>query len=121
MEKAAEELRRRWGSDCIRLEITDQYPNMAKWLEDKPEIVALAVAAMRLAGVEDPVAVAIRGGTDGSQLTSKGLPCPNLPCGTQYAHGRYEFVSVQALTTCKEMVKHLVSADLVKRVMEENL
>ena len=121
MEKASEELRRRWGSDCIRLEITDQYPNMAKWLEDKPEIVALAVAAMRLAGVEDPVAVAIRGGTDGSQLTSKGLPCPNLPCGTQYAHGRYEFVSVQALTTCKEMVKHLVSADLVKRVMEENL
>ncbi|MBO3280707.1 peptidase T [Intestinimonas butyriciproducens] len=121
MEKAAEELRRRWGSDCIRLEITDQYPNMAKWLEDKPEIVALAVAAMRLAGVEDPVAVAIRGGTDGSQLTSKGLPCPNLPCGTQYAHGRYEFVSVQALTTCKEMVRHLVSADLVKRVMAEKL
>lgn len=61
------------------------------------------------------------GGTDGSQLTSKGLPCPNLPCGTQYAHGRYEFVSVQALTTCKEMVRHLVSADLVKRVMAEKL
>ena len=79
-----------------------------------------AAAAMEAEGVT-PRIVPIRGGTDGSQLTSKGLPCPNLPCGTQYAHGRYEFVSVQALTTCKEMVRHLVSADLVKRVMAEKL
>lgn len=92
----------------IEVEITPQYRNMRYWLENDMRPVELARRAMRAAGVE-PVSQPIRGGTDGSQLTERGLPTPNLFTGMQNFHGPLEWVSVQdmakAVAVCVELVQ----------------
>ena len=74
--------------------ITPQYRNMRYWLENDMRPVDLAVAAIRQAGLE-PISTPIRGGTDGSQLTERGLPTPNLFTGMQNVHGPLEWISLQ--------------------------
>jgi tripeptide aminopeptidase len=90
------------------LEVKEQYRNMRKTLDRHPEIVEAAEEAIRRAGVE-PVHTIIRGGTDGSRLTEKGLPTPNLFTGGQNYHSVREWASVQdmaaAAATCVELVK----------------
>jgi tripeptide aminopeptidase len=90
------------------LEVREQYRNMRTELDRHPEIVAVAEEAIRRAGVE-PVHAIIRGGTDGSRLTEKGLPTPNLFTGGQHYHSLREWLSVQdmaaAAATCVELVK----------------
>ena len=90
------------------LEVKEQYRNMRKTLDRHPEIVEVAEQAIRRAGVE-PVHTIIRGGTDGSRLTEKGLPTPNLFTGGQDYHSVREWASVQdmaaAAATCVELVK----------------
>ena len=90
------------------LEVKEQYRNMRKGLDRHPEVVAVAEEAIRRAGVE-PVHTIIRGGTDGSRLTEKGLPTPNLFTGGQNYHSVREWASVQdmaaAAATCVELVK----------------
>jgi tripeptide aminopeptidase len=77
--------------DCT---IKPQYRNMRYWLEDDMTPVDLARAACRAAGIE-PWSVPIRGGTDGSRLTEKGVPTPNIFTGMQQIHGPLEWISVQ--------------------------
>jgi tripeptide aminopeptidase len=90
------------------VEVTEQYRNMRKVLDQHPEIVDVAEEAIRRAGVE-PVHTIIRGGTDGSRLTEKGLPTPNLFTGGQNYHSVREWASVQdmaaAAATCVELVR----------------
>ena len=90
------------------LEVKEQYRNMRKALDRHPEVVAVAEEAIRRAGVE-PVHTIIRGGTDGSRLTEKGLPTPNLFTGGQNYHSVREWASVQdmgaAAATCVELVR----------------
>jgi tripeptide aminopeptidase len=74
--------------------ITPQYRNMRYWLEKDMRPVNLAVEAVRAVGLE-PVFRTVRGGTDGSQMTEKGVPCPNLFTGQQDLHGPLEWISVQ--------------------------
>ena len=78
----------------ITCTITEQYRNMRYWLEDDMTPVDLAHAACRAAGIE-PFALPIRGGTDGSRLTEKGVPCPNIFTGMQMIHGPLEWISAQ--------------------------
>lgn len=85
----------------IKLEIKDQYYNMKEKILPHMEIVDLALESMEKAGVKSEI-IATRGGTDGSQLSYKGLPCPNLFTGGYNYHGRYELVSI---TTMKKAVK----------------
>jgi tripeptide aminopeptidase len=89
-------------------EVQEQYRNMRKTLDRHPEIVDVAEEAIRRAGVE-PVHTIIRGGTDGSRLTEKGLPTPNLFTGGQNYHSVREWASVQdmaaAAATCVELVR----------------
>jgi tripeptide aminopeptidase len=92
----------------IRCRITPQYRNMGYWLKDDMTPVNLAYAAVRAIGLE-PVSRAARGGTDGSRLTERGLPTPNLFCGGHNAHGPLEWVAVQdmelAVKMCVELAK----------------
>ncbi len=117
MEKAADEINRRYGANTIELDLREQYFNMYEVLKDHMEIVALAEDAMRAAGIPQPTHSPIRGGTDGCMLTFKGLLCPNLPTGGHNAHGRFEYVPVDSLKTGVEIVKHIVSPRLLERVM----
>ncbi|MDE5839184.1 MAG: peptidase T [Paramuribaculum sp.] len=78
------------------LEIKDQYYNMREKIDPVMHIVEIAEEAMRRAGVT-PVVVPIRGGTDGAQLSFKGLPCPNIFAGGLNFHGRYEFVPIPSM------------------------
>ena len=92
----------------IRCEIRPQYRNMGYWLKKDMTPVDLAYDAMRAVGLE-PASPATRGGTDGSRLTERGLPTPNLFCGGHNAHGPLEWVAVQdmelAVRACVELVQ----------------
>ena len=78
------------------IDIKDQYYNMREKIEPVMHIIDIAIEAMKLAEVE-PKVVPIRGGTDGAQLSFKGLPCPNIFAGGLNFHGRYEFVPIESM------------------------
>lgn len=99
--------------DCASVEIKDQYFNMREKVEPVKYIVDLAFKAMEEAGVE-PKVKPIRGGTDGSQLSYKGLPCPNIFAGGHNFHGRYEFVPVQSME--KAMMTIVKLAELTAKM-----
>jgi len=88
------------------LTFTEQYRNMLYWLEKDMRPVEYAREAVTRAGLT-PVSMAIRGGTDGSNLTARGLPCPNLFCGTHEAHSQREWVSLQDMAKAVETLLHL--------------
>ena len=91
---------------CCTVEIKDQYYNMHEKIEPVIEIIDIAEQAMRDAGVE-PKVQPIRGGTDGAQLSFKGLPCPNIFAGGENFHGRYEYVPVQSMEKATEGVVNI--------------
>lgn len=88
---------------CCSVEIKDQYYNMREKIEPVMHIIEIAEKAMREAGVT-PKVQPIRGGTDGAQLSFKGLPCPNIFAGGENMHGRYEFVSIQSLEKATDVI-----------------
>ena len=97
----------RYGQGTVLLEIADQYFNMKQKVEPVKYIVDLAEQAMKDVGVK-PKIRAIRGGTDGAQLSWKGLPCPNIFAGGHNFHGPYEFVPVQSMQKAVEVIVRLV-------------
>lgn len=88
---------------CCSVEIKDQYYNMREKIEPVMHIIEIAEKAMLEAGVT-PKVQPIRGGTDGAQLSFKGLPCPNIFAGGENMHGRYEFVSIQSLEKATDVI-----------------
>ncbi len=91
----------------VECKITPQYRNMRYWLEQNMQPVELAVAAIRQLGIE-PQMAPIRGGTDGSQLTERGLPTPNLFTGMQNLHGPLEWISLQDMVLATQVCINLV-------------
>lgn len=89
--------------DSAELELKDQYYNMREKIEPVSHIIEIAEEAMRRAGVT-PRVVPIRGGTDGAQLSFKGLPCPNLFAGGLNFHGRYEFVPIPSMEKATDTI-----------------
>ncbi|MCM1504060.1 MAG: peptidase T [Muribaculum sp.] len=89
--------------NCAEIEIKDQYYNMREKIEPVKYIVDIAEEAMRNVGVT-PHVVPIRGGTDGAQLSFKGLPCPNIFAGGLNFHGRYEFVPIKSMEKAMEVI-----------------
>ena len=81
---------------CCTVEIKDQYYNMREKIEPIIHIIEIVEKAMREAGIE-PKVQPIRGGTDGAQLSFKGLPCPNIFAGGENFHGRFEYVPIQSM------------------------
>lgn len=96
------------GRDRVTVEIKQQYRNMAEVVADYPELIDEAKSAFADAGVEANV-MPIRGGTDGAQLSFRGLPCPNLSTGAYCCHGVNEFIPVRSLETMVEVLKNLVA------------
>jgi len=91
------------------VEIKEQYRNMKQQFEGKMHIVDLAAKAMKEAGIE-PKIKAIRGGTDGAQLSYMGLPCPNIFAGGINFHGPYEYVALESMEKAVEVIVNIVKA-----------
>ena len=88
---------------CIELELKDQYFNMREKVEPVMHIVEIAKEAMEELGIT-PIVKPIRGGTDGSQLSFMGLPCPNIFAGGHNFHGKYEYVPVESMQKAVEVI-----------------
>ena len=105
-KKELEHLSRKINNEfpnCCTIDIKDQYYNMREKVEPQMHIVDIAEEAMRRAGIT-PKVQPIRGGTDGAQLSFKGLPCPNIFAGGLNFHGRYEFVPVRSMQKAMEVI-----------------
>ncbi len=96
------------GCERVTVEINQQYRNMAEKVAQYPELITLAQEAFAETGVE-PNVIPIRGGTDGAQLSFRGLPCPNLSTGAYCCHGVNEFIPVKSLETMVDVLTHLVA------------
>lgn len=105
MERLVEVINGRYPGACT-LTLSDQYYNMREKIEPVMHIIEIAEKAMREAGVE-PKVQPIRGGTDGAQLSFKGLPCPNIFAGGENFHGRYEYVSIQSMEKATDVIVNI--------------
>ncbi|QXP79521.1 MULTISPECIES: peptidase T [Winogradskyella] len=103
MEKIVLDLNTKYESEVFEIEIKDQYFNMKEKVEPVMHIVDIAEEAMKAVGIK-PLIKAIRGGTDGSQLSYMGLPCPNIFAGGHNFHGRYEYVPVESIQKAVEVI-----------------
>ncbi|GAA4235901.1 peptidase T [Postechiella marina] len=103
MTKLANELNSQYGREVITVEIKDQYFNMKEKVEPVMHIVDTAEEAMKQLDIK-PLIKAIRGGTDGSQLSYMGLPCPNIFAGGHNFHGRYEYVPVESMIKATQVI-----------------
>ena len=108
MNAAAALLNQRLGEERVTVEIKQQYRNMAEIVRDYPELIDVAKEAYLACGVE-PQVLPIRGGTDGAQLSFRGLPCPNLSTGGYCYHGVNEFVPVSSLVKMTDVLQELVA------------
>lgn len=107
MRAAADFLNTRLGEERVRVEFKREYRNMAEVVGDHPELIERAEQAFSAAGVV-PKVIPIRGGTDGAQLSFRGLPCPNLSTGAYCCHGVNEFIPVSSLEKMVEVLVELV-------------
>ncbi|MGJ5641249.1 peptidase T [Formosa sp. S-31] len=103
MHKLTNELNAQYEREVVNIEIKDQYFNMKEKVEPVMHIVDIAEAAMKAIGIT-PNIKAIRGGTDGSQLSYMGLPCPNIFAGGHNFHGRYEYIPVESMIKATEVI-----------------
>lgn len=101
----------KYGAGTAKLTLADQYRNMAECLSAHMEVVELAEKAIRKAGLE-PVRVPIRGGTDGAQLSFRGLPCPNLGTGGYSFHGPFEHITVEGMDVVVDIILNLISESI---------
>jgi len=104
----AEEINSQYQDETITVEIKDQYYNMREKIEPVMHIVDIAEEAMKKANIE-PIIKPIRGGTDGSQLSFMGLPCPNIFAGGHNFHGRYEYVPVESMLKAVEVIVNIAA------------
>ena len=103
---AAEQLNQKYGAGTVKATVKDQYYNMREKVEPMMHVIDIALKAMEMASVH-PHVKAIRGGTDGAQLSFKGLPCPNIFAGGINFHGPYEFLPIPSLTKAMETVVNI--------------
>ncbi|WP_299112690.1 peptidase T [uncultured Winogradskyella sp.] len=103
MQKIVLDLNTKFETEVFEIEIKDQYYNMKEKVEPVIHIVDIAEEAMKSLGIK-PLIKPIRGGTDGSQLSYMGLPCPNIFAGGHNFHGRYEYVPVESMQKAVEVI-----------------
>ncbi|MFY7730665.1 MAG: peptidase T [Flavobacterium sp.] len=103
VDKINRKFKKQFGDDIAVLEIKDQYYNMREKVEPVFHIVKIAEKAMKKVGIK-PIIKPIRGGTDGSQLSYMGLPCPNIFAGGHNFHGKYEYVPVESMIKAVEVI-----------------
>ena len=108
IEKAAAFINGKYGAGTVTLTVKDQYYNMREQVEPHYHIIEKAVKAMEMAGVK-PKIQPIRGGTDGANLSFKGLPCPNIFAGGLNFHGKMEFVPLESMEKAYEVILNIIS------------
>lgn len=101
------DMNEKWGEGTVTLEISEQYKNMAEIIAGCMHLIDNAKAACETAGVA-PLVIPIRGGTDGCQLSFKGLPCPNLGTGGYAYHGPYEHITVEGMDKSVDVIMEVV-------------
>lgn len=115
MVQLASELNAQLEKEIVSVEIKDQYFNMREKVEPVMHIVDIAEEAMKALGIK-PLIKPIRGGTDGSQLSFMGLPCPNIFAGGHNFHGRYEYVPVESMMRAVEVIVKIAEITAQKEV-----
>ena len=108
MDQAVAFLNAKYGEGTVVLDLKDSYYNMKDQILPHIHIVEKAKAAMEALGI-DPKVCPIRGGTDGARLSFMGLPCPNLFTGGQNFHSRFEYVPVEDMEKCTQLLIDLLS------------
>ena len=103
VQKCAEQMNETYGEGTVTTEVKDQYYNMKEKIDPQMHVIDLVLHAMQDCGVA-PKVKPIRGGTDGAQLSFKGLPCPNIFAGGVNFHGPYEFVSIQSMKQAMQVI-----------------
>ena len=93
----------KYGEGTVDIAVNDQYYNMKEKIDPEIHVIDIVLKAMEQCGVP-PKVTPIRGGTDGAQLSFKGLPCPNIFAGGVNFHGPYEFVSVQVMEKAMQTI-----------------
>ena len=111
LEKIVEEKRTKYPNAKIHLEIMKQYRNMKDVLQEKPQAMDVLVKALKEEGVDYEL-IQARGGTDGSQLSLRGLPTPNIFAGYENPHGPYEWVSIQWSETVFNVLLRILQGSL---------
>ncbi len=106
-------LNNRYGDDCISTTIKDQYYNMKEKVEPVFHIVEIAKKAMEALDI-NPILKPIRGGTDGSQLSFMGLPCPNIFAGGHNFHGKYEYVPAESMKSAVDVIVKICELTAIK-------
>ena len=107
VQKAAEWMNERYGEGVVTAAINDQYYNMREKIEPVPHVVDIVIEAMKQCNIPSKVR-AIRGGTDGAQLSFMGLPCPNIFAGGLNFHGPHEFLPIPSLKKASELVVKII-------------
>ncbi len=106
IQLCVEKMNERYGEGTVVAEVKDQYYNMKEKIDPEMHVIDLVLKAMQESGVA-PKVKPIRGGTDGAQLSFKGLPCPNIFAGGVNFHGPYEFVSIRSMEKAKEVIVNI--------------
>lgn len=106
MEACAKTLNEKYGEGTVTVELRDQYYNMKEKIDPNMHVVDIVLRAMQKCGVA-PKVEPIRGGTDGAQLSFRGLPCPNIFAGGVNFHGPYEFVSIQVMEKAMQVITEI--------------
>ena len=103
LESIAEQMNKKYGEGTVAIEMKDQYYNMKEKIDPNMYVIDIVLKAMQESGVT-PKVEPIRGGTDGAQLSFRGLPCPNIFAGGVNFHGPYEFVSIQVMEKAVKVI-----------------
>ena len=114
IQETAQTLNQKYGAGTVDYQVKDQYRNMAEVVSRHPEVVEIAKCAILAVGLT-PVSRPVRGGTDGAQLSFRGLPCPNLGTGGYAYHGYYEHAVAEEMDQCVEILLEVVQAIAEKR------
>ena len=108
MNKTAQNLNKKYGEGTVEVTMSDSYYNMKEKIEPYMYIVENAKQAFEMAGVQPQISP-VRGGTDGAQLSYKGLPCPNIFTGGENFHGEFEFISVESMEKAVEVILNIIA------------
>ena len=103
VQRCAEQMNEKYGEGTVEAVVSDQYYNMKEKIDSQMHVIDLVLKAMQETGVA-PKVRPIRGGTDGAQLSFRGLPCPNIFAGGVNFHGPYEFVSIQSMEKAMQVI-----------------
>jgi tripeptide aminopeptidase len=106
IQSVVDKMNKKYGDATVLVEINDQYYNMKEKIDPQMHVIDLVLRAMQESGVT-PKVRPIRGGTDGAQLSFKGLPCPNIFAGGINFHGPYEFVPIQSMEKAMQVIVNI--------------